>query len=452
MGALSRSIWAGDVFSAFLFLVSGNSTHVGIVMGVRGISQLVLAPLFGWMADVGRRESALRIGALLGVIGALATSVAAHSRSDLGMCVSQAIWGAHWAAANPSADALFADSIMPGDRSWWFTAKYQLIQLAGIAGPAISMAVFLLHANDTWQLGTCVLVLDIGAAIAIVPNVLLVLLKDVRKLRPPGRDGEPLRASLLEQQRNVAVLGPAAAVAPAPADANGTAAEAKAPTASAAAAAVAAAATTCCCGRLLVVPVLVLAYDVISALAAGLVIRFFPIFFLRDLALSPCAVSALSIGAMATIAACGSAAQALAQRVGRVPVAFGFRLAGIGSFMLMAALASVSAVGMRPWVLAAYLLRMGLVNSTFGLTKSIIHDVVPPSQRARYASIDSINQATWAGSAAIGGVIIDKYGMIANFYLTACAQLLALVPIWVARQLVPDERHAHAQAAAANKL
>mmetsp|Transcript_32016 Transcript_32016/g.74708 ORF Transcript_32016/g.74708 Transcript_32016/m.74708 type:complete len:191 (-) Transcript_32016:45-617(-) len=178
-------------------------------------------------------------------------------------------------------------------------------------------------------------------------------------------------------------------------------------------------------------------YDVISALSSGLVIKFFPIFFVKDLGLSPVHVCALGIFAMATVAAFGWVATALAARAGRVQAAFGLRLGGILSFVVMAALASAHAPVFV--VIAAYLLRMGLINCTFGLTKSIIHDVVPPSQRARYASVDSINAATWAGSAALGGLLIDKYGMVATFYVTAFFSALALVPIWTARRLVPAE-------------
>ncbi|KAG8465950.1 hypothetical protein KFE25_005520 [Diacronema lutheri] len=418
-GALSRSVWSGDVFSAFLYLVSGSSTHVGVVMGLRGMSQLLLAPCFGYVADTRSREAALRAGALLGVIGAILTSLAAHMRSAVGMCLSQLVWGAHWAAANPSADAVFADSIFAGSRSSWFTAKYQLIQLAGVCGPAISIVVFSVHANDMWRLRTCVLVLDIGCALALIPNALILALVDVRGGCDARETRGPLTAALLDESNRAAPA--AAAIAPPPAPGG-----ARAP------------ATRCCGGRLVAAPALVLLYDVISALAAGLVIRFFPIFFMRDLALSPVAVSTISIGALATTAAFGSAAHALAAVAGRVPVAFSFRLAGVCSFVAMAALAGASAP--RAPVIAAYLVRMGLINSTFGITKSIIHDLVPPSHRARYASIDSINQAAWAGSAALGGLVIDRYGMVANFYVTASAQLVALVPIALARALVPDER------------
>jgi hypothetical protein len=262
----------------------------------------------------------------------------------------------------------------------------------------------------------------------------------------------------------------------------------------------------------------VLVYDVISAFSAGLVIRFFPIFFLHDLHLSPVTVCAVSVCSSVAIAVFGSAAQALA-RFGRVPVTFGFRLLGIGSFFAMAVLQSTRSS--RLLVIGAYLLRMGLVNSTHGLTKSIVHDMVRPAERARYASIDSINQATvcaapatrpaalaasgrappapicqpgapagarawhglreasapraprahalvsspssslapgacaaigpsariqWAGSAALGGLVIDRFGMVANFYVTASAQAFALVPIWIARKLVADERAHHIDA------
>jgi MFS family permease len=422
VGAVSRSIWSGDVFTAFVYMLAGTSTHVGVVMGVRGLSQLALAPFFGWLADVSRRETALRLGAALGVAGCISVSWAAHTRSLPGLVLSQLVWGAHWAAANPSADALFADSIEPGERSWWFTRRYQATQLAGVAGPLLSIVVFSLG-HDRWSLGACLAVIDAGLAIGLVPQVLLLFLADVR------HDAAPTAATAAADGALDAAL-----LTPPPTDAASAA-----PTDRAA---------RCCGERLLVAPALVLVYDVISALSAGLVVRFFPIFFMRELRLSPVALNSLGACAMVTIAGLGAVAQPLALRCGRVVVAFGLRALGIASFFAMAALQGAGAP--RGCVVVAYLLRMGLVNSTFGLTKSIIHDLVPASHRARYAAVDSINQATWAGSAAVGGLIIDRYGMLACFYVTASAQALALVPLWVARQLVPDEqRPADAQGGAA---
>ncbi|KAJ1622904.1 hypothetical protein T492DRAFT_618225, partial [Pavlovales sp. CCMP2436] len=179
--------------------------------------------------------------------------------------------------------------------------------------------------------------------------------------------------------------------------------------------------STCCGGRLLLVPSLVLLYDVIGALASGMSICFFPIFFLRELRLSPVAVCAISLAASLAVVLGGGVAVALAKRLGRVPAVAVLRLGGCACFLLMTARTLL--------ILVAYLLRTTLMNCTGGVTKSILHDLVPPDQRARYAAVDTISTGTWAGSAALGGFLIDRYGIAATFHVTAVAQAVALFPL-----------------------
>jgi hypothetical protein len=45
----------------------------------------------------------------------------------------------------------------------------------------------------------------------------------------------------------------------------------------------------------------------------------------------------------------------------------------------------------------------------------------------------------WSGSAVVGGVLIDKYGLLNNFLFTALLQFLALIPIMLISHLVPHE-------------
>lgn len=55
--------------------------------------------------------------------------------------------------------------------------------------------------------------------------------------------------------------------------------------------------------------------------------------------------------------------------------------------------------------------------------------------------MDTINQGTWAGSAALGGLLIDRRGIGAAFNLTAAAQLCAALPLLLGHLLglVPAE-------------
>ena len=62
-------------------------------------------------------------------------------------------------------EALFTDSLPPGERSQAFTNKAMLMSGARVLGPALSIVFFLIHGNH-WQLEELRLVLLGGASLA----------------------------------------------------------------------------------------------------------------------------------------------------------------------------------------------------------------------------------------------------------------------------------------------
>lgn len=70
-----------------------------------------------------------------------------------------------------------------------------------------------------------------------------------------------------------------------------------------------------------------------------------------------------------------------------------------------------------------YVLRTGLMNSAQPLNSSIMMDFTPRSSRARWQSLQSIVRFGWCGSAAIGGVLADRFGYSFTFLITAGIQL-----------------------------
>ena len=55
-----------------------------------------------------------------------------------------------------------------------------------------------------------------------------------------------------------------------------------------------------------------------------------------------------------------------------------------------------------PAIVAVFLVRTVMMNTTKPLTRSIVMDAVPKHQRGRWNGLESINAATWAGSAVMG--------------------------------------------------
>lgn len=56
-------------------------------------------------------------------------------------------------------------------------------------------------------------------------------------------------------------------------------------------------------------------------------------------------------------------------------------------------------------------------------------DNVPPSERGRWAALESLNMFSWSGSAALGGYLVGMIGMMPLFCTTAAIQFLASIPL-----------------------
>ena len=94
-------------------------------------------------------------------------------------------------------------------------------------------------------------------------------------------------------------------------------------------------------------------------------------------------------------------------------------------------------IPMLALLVSVYLLRTGLMNCTYPLEESILMDFVPPKQRARWQSLDSIASATWAGSAALGGLLADSRGYSFTFLFTAALQAVAVLLRFLLVLVVP---------------
>ena len=78
-------------------------------------------------------------------------------------------------------------------------------------------------------------------------------------------------------------------------------------------------------------------------------------------------------------------------------------------------------------VLPMCLLRTWLMNAPLALSKSVLNDYVPKRHRAKWSSLEAINTSTWAGSAALGGLLSDHIGYRHTFLVTAGLQAVGLL-------------------------
>jgi len=115
------------------------------------------------------------------------------------------------------------------------------------------------------------------------------------------------------------------------------------------------------------------------------------------------------------------------------------KLLGISLLITMCVVDVYSAK--QAWVIIGiFVIRTALMNGPKALTRSIIMDQVPKEHRAKWSSLESFNTASWSGSAFIGGVLVDRFGILNNFYATSCLQAVALIPVLFILKRIPKEQ------------
>lgn len=164
-----------------------------------------------------------------------------------------------------------------------------------------------------------------------------------------------------------------------------------------------------------------------KSIAAGMSIRYFPIFFLSNLRLSPVLVQILYFFSVVCQIPLSIVAQRGAKRIGRCQMTVLLKWIGVACFVAMilsyryrlsSVLISILWVG-----------RTSFMNSCSALTKSIIMDAVPQRERGQWSALESVNMFSWSGSAFLGGILVGEEGILFNFCITSALQLIATIPL-----------------------
>ncbi|KAK9820228.1 hypothetical protein WJX72_007681 [[Myrmecia] bisecta] len=366
----SANIRVGDIFSAYIHLRTGSNAVVGYIQGVNGILQMVAALPAGVLADRFRRDRMLCIALGIGAAGGACLACALVYQLPIwSFYIAMGLLGSYKGFRDPPLESLYADSIVTGKRTL-YTVKHVVMQLASCVGPLLSVVLFL-HLGNTWNIADCRLVLLAGLVAMLIPLASICFFDDDKGL---GHHSE-------------AVISP----------------------------------LSCCCGPAnphLMVPLLLTFSDYIGALAAGMTIKFFSLFFIQKCSLGPVQVSLLSVVGPVGISLLSLLCQKVSKRLGRVQTSLATRLVDIGLLMTMAYLPT--GVGRaRNVLLAAHLTRMAFANCTRPLLRSVLMDNTPKRHRAKVNALDSVRAFSWSGSAAAGGALIERYGFQTTFLITA---------------------------------
>jgi MFS family permease len=439
-----RSVWSQSVLATFVYILRDNSPEaVGTITAVMGVAQLLASFPSGYLADSHRRDSLLKIASCVGVLAIFCTLLALWHENFHYLMAALAVWGVSWGIGNTALTALFADSIRTGERSYYFTLRSMLITLGNTGGPMVALILFADLGNE-WTTKECLIVMMVGQAICLPAVLLLCLFSDDIAVdsssSSPAADDTGINVEetsglvdesasrpdkarqLLSQEQGgfsssitTNSLEDQESDVDTDTDINNNADENG---------------NEIFFGLLpkkRAIPILIASCDIVSGLGSGMSIRFFPIFFVNNLKLSPVMVQVMYVVSPLLQATLMRKAQVIAKRFGRCHVAVAFKWVGL-SFMLLMILAYVS--NLPTWsVCLLYILRTSFMNATGGLTKSVLMDNVPQEERGKWSALESVNMFSWSGSAALGGVLVGTVGLIPLFLVTASVQWTATLAL-----------------------
>jgi MFS family permease len=362
----------------------------------------------------------LKVASLIGVAAIATTIMALHHSSYQYLVVALCVWGFHWGVADTSLSALFADSILDGQRAHYFTTRSVLINLGNVAGPVVALIMFA-ALGDTWTIRNCSMVMIVGQIICLPPVFLLCFLSDDAMV--DSEDDASSQSPLLEglsvdEESNVDEE-------PQEPTSNGTPDTHQDETYDEHRLA----SLFRCIPPNRVIATLVATADVMAGLASGMSVRYFAIFLYDNLHINPVHVQIFYMITPLVQASLMKVAQILAQRYGRCRMAVAFKWTGI---TLMLAMIVSYTRGLPVWTTCMILLfRTAFMNATSALTKSVLMDHVVKEERAKWSALESLNRFSWSGSAVLGGFLVDYRGIVFNFCVTAGLQFIATMPLLV---------------------
>jgi MFS family permease len=461
--SLASSIVSSSVFlSPYVFYLEGaanSAVDVGLVSAAAGLTQLALAVPVGVVTDRVPRHVVLRASGVAGLASSAVLFVALALDSMPVLYAASALAGVYAALVGPPLASIFADSIPSGQRTALYAVQYAVSLAAGAAGPAIG-AGFFVWLGDEWRTPQLRAVMLAGNVLNAASCLLLFFFHDDHSLGEesdgvlaeggggaagssgwcrgkrgtdaaggdePGDGGgaEPLLAA--EEGGGEPAAGDGGAGA-----AGGEKSSSSSSSSSSSTRNLGHQTLRLGCGTLSVrhIPYLIFASDFTIALGAGMTVQYFSLFFSVEYTLSPAVTAAIWVASPLLIAAMSTGAVPVARRVGRAGVAV--LCDAIGTACLFALSIRGAPVGVA---VPVYLLRTAAMNASYPVQRAILMDVVPKKRRGVWNSAESLTSFTWTGSAAIGGVLVDRFGYGFTFvvtgalYVVATAILAALIPL-----------------------
>ena len=412
MQSLGRGIWMGNVLSTFIYILSDSSSELlGLTSAATGITMTIVVFPSGLLADRLRRDWMLRAAAIFGLIS---VGILFFANNLTMIFVALIIWGLYQGITRPALEAIFADSVPKGNRSVFYSWRQLFGQIGMAIAPFLNIILFLIF-GDEWDLSILKLVMIVGLIFSTISLVSMFWFSDKKSLEEPNENliEEPIESFSITPElypnQNINLLN------------KEVSARAK--------------------NKRRVIPTKYIPYvlvgcNIIIGLGAGMTVKFFPVFFMEEYALSP--INVQIIFGLTSIATGLSSllAQKLSRGSGRPQIIFlsqAFATACLGIIATYPPL----------WILVGvFILRGSFMNAAQPLSRSILMDIVPKEKRGIWNSLEALAWGLfWNVSAVVGGYLIGHANNFRlNFLVTMGIYVLGTLPIILLFKSVAHEK------------
>lgn len=419
------------VLPAFILAVGGDNFAVGFAEGLQGIATMASALPAGYLADKVSRTACVRIGSIIQIfqsacfLGALYLAEPGNTHSYHLIIAALVLQGIVDGIVQGPMVALMDDSVPAGKRSDVETANYTAYAACSGIGPVLGYVIFLFYGNN-WTIDSMRVVIGVGVVLGQLVIIPQWLMDNNKAL---GVESEAVHL----QERFIQTDGCDNEAAKAPQEENEVMLKNK---------------RTACCGLINASSVCWALFigNTVTALGAGMTVKFFPVFFETACGFDPGSIQ-IVMGLVQILIVPGAwICQWLAKKIGRLQVMLMCFTIGI---------ACTAALGLaKPFYTVIYImLPIFMARCTFmwscgAITGSVVADYTPKNQRGRWKALQAITGMGWSGSAMLGGFLIDRYGYSITFIITAVFQG-SILPLWFALLPLVAKESELEQAAAA---
>ena len=339
----------------------------------------------GYFSDRFPRDRILRSASIVGFVGLVFALLA----TDIVMIfIALLFWGLFQGMNRPSLEAIFADSVESGNRSKIYAWNHLTRQFAMASGPFVNIILFILL-GDVWEIQILKIVMIFGLLISMSSLIVMLRFDDNKSLGEASEYldvGPTINNDEINNQNSSS--------------------------------------------NLLIIIILLIS-NLLIGFGAGMTIKFFPIFFMKQYDLTPIPVQ-LIMGTTSILTGLTSIyAQKFSVKRGRAAMIFVVQ--GIATVCLFI-------ISFYPPILILvpiFLARGSLMNASQPLSRSILMDVVPKRNRGKVNSIQTLSWGMfWNFSAAIGGFLIGPnnnfrfcFIVTTSLYVIGTLLILIIIPL-----------------------